>query len=181
MVEEMTRLTLLLLASFVIQWQVQPGVQYVVERNVAGVYRPVDTFTGTSSEIPAISGVYAYKGRALNGVIKCGETINVLYLDWSVDHQTSIIFEGRGSLPLTLVKVVLPAKEWECTYSFRDSVPEFVRCKCLFDVIGPHGIPDGKVNLSDFVSFGTEYLKHPDLSKFADFGACYGDSTRIFP
>jgi hypothetical protein len=32
MVEEMTRLTLLLLASFAIQWQVQPGVQYVVER-----------------------------------------------------------------------------------------------------------------------------------------------------
>jgi hypothetical protein len=170
------RLTLLLLASFVIQWQVQPGVQYVVERNVAGVYQPVDTFTGEFSTIPAIEGVNYYTGRAVKGVAR-STVISTLYLDYApgdlspVDIRSQNVWQGDT---LCYVKTRMQSKWWQCAYSFEGGKPVAVECECELDYFH-----DGKVGLNDLVRFGSGYGTVYTLSDFASFGEVYQRGSRI--
>jgi hypothetical protein len=171
------KLTILLLASWIIQWQVQPGVQYVVERNVAGVYRPVDTFTGEFSTIPAIEGVNYYTGRAVKGVER-STVISTLYLDYApgdqsfVDIRSQNVWQGDT---LCYVKTRMQSKWWECAYSFKGGKPVAVECECEFDYNR-----SGKVELSDLVTFGAGYFAGAyNLSDFASFGEVYQRASKV--
>jgi hypothetical protein len=171
------RLTLLILASFVIQWQVQPGVQYVVERNVAGVYQPVDTFTGDYSTIPAITGVNYYTGRAMSGIER-SHVISTLYLDYApddvsyVDIKSANVWNGDT---LCYVKTRMQSKWWECAYSFKGGKPVAVECECTLDFNS-----SGKVELSDLIRFGTGYFVGAyNLSDFASFGEVYQRASKV--
>jgi hypothetical protein len=171
------KFTILLLASFVIRWQVQPGVQYVVERNVAGVYQPVDTFTGEYSTIPAVEGVNYYRGCVYHGSA-CSEIISTLYLDFApgdlspVDIKSANVWQGDT---LCYVKTRMQSRFWECAYNFKGGKPVAVECECTLDFNA-----DGIVNLSDVVRFGTLYFEHVyTLSDFASFGEVYQRASRI--
>jgi hypothetical protein len=171
------RLTLLLLASFVIQWQVQPGVQYVVERNVAGVYRPVDTFTGEYSTIPAVEGVQLYKGRAMSSLVR-STPISTLYLDYApgdvstVDIRSANVIQGDT---LVYVKTRMQSKFWTCAYTIKGGHIEAVECECEFDYNR-----SGKVELSDLVRFGAGYFAGVyNLSDFASFGEVYQRASKV--
>jgi hypothetical protein len=171
------RLTLLILASFVIQWTVQPGVQYVVERQVGAVYQPVDTFTGEYSTIPAVEGVQLYKGRAMSSLVR-STPISTLYLDFApgdlstVDIRSANVWQGDT---LCYVKTRMQSKWWECAYSFKGGKPVAVECECEFDYNR-----SGKVELSDLVTFGAGYFAGAyNLSDFASFGEVYQRGSRI--
>jgi hypothetical protein len=165
------RLTLLLLASFLIRWQVQPGVQYVVERNVAGVYQPVDTFSGDYSTIPAITGVNYYTGRAVSGVAR-STVISTLYLDFAPDDISTVDIKSANVIEgdtLVYVKTRMSSKWWHCAYTIKGGRPIAVECVCDFDFDR-----DGRVRLGDLVHFGTLYFAGVyNLADFASFGEVY--------
>jgi hypothetical protein len=171
------RLTLLLIASFVIQWHTQPGVQYVVERQVQTAWQPVDTFTADYSTIPAITGVNYYTGRAMSGIER-SHVISTLYLGYApddvsyVDIKSANVWQGDT---LCYIKTRMQSRFWDCAYSFKGGKPVAVECECTFDFNA-----DGIVNLSDVVRFGTLYFQHVyTLSDFASFGEVYGRASKL--
>jgi hypothetical protein len=171
------RLTLLILASFVIQWQVQPGVQYVVERQVGAVYQPVDTFTGDYSTIPAITGVNYYTGRAVKGVVR-STVISTLYLDFAPDDVSTVDIKSANVIQgdtLVYVKTRMQSKFWACAYTIKGGHIEAVECECEFDYNR-----SGKVELSDLVRFGAGYFAGAyNLSDFASFGEVYQRASKV--
>jgi hypothetical protein len=180
------RLTLLLLASFVIQWTTQPGVQYVVERKalveswqgVVDTFEVVNTFTGDYSTIPAITGVNYYTGRAVKGVER-STVISTLYLDFApddvsyVDIKSANVWNGDT---LVYVKTRMQSKWWHCAYTMKGGKVQAVECACAFDYDG-----DGRVRLSDLVHFGTLYFGGVyNLSDFASFGEVYQRDSKLY-
>jgi hypothetical protein len=169
------RLTLLILVSFVIQWQTQPGVQYVVERQVGAVYQPVDTFTGNVDTIDALEGSQLYRGRAVKGIV-ASTPIATLYLDWApgdlspVDIKSANVWEGDT---LCYVKTRMSSKFWHCAYTWKGGRATTIECQCEFDYFN-----DGKVGLNDLIRFGTGYGTIYNLSDFASFGEVYQRASR---
>jgi hypothetical protein len=171
------KFALMVLASFAVQWQVQPGVQYVVERQAGAVYQPVDTFTGDYSTIPAITGANYYTGRAMSGIER-SHVISTLYLDFApgdlstVDIRSANVWQGDT---LCYVKTRMSCKWWHCAYTIKGGKIEAVECECTFDFNA-----DGIVNLSDVVRFGTLYFEHVyTLSDFASFGEVYQRASKV--
>jgi hypothetical protein len=170
------RLTLLILASFVIQWQVQPGVQYVVERKVSNTWAAIDTFSGPVDTIDALQGVNYYTGRAMSGIER-SHVISTLYLDYApgdlstVDIKSANTWEGDT---LVYVKTRMQSKWWHCAYSFEGGKPVAVECECELDYFH-----DGKVGLNDLVRFGSGYGTVYNLSDFASFGEVYQRASKL--
>jgi hypothetical protein len=171
---------LALFVLFPIQWQAPTingplPIPYVIERSAGSMWMPMDTTT----QAPGIfedtltldyNELYHIKGRALRGTERSVATVHLLMLDWAEHHENASIFEGSGGLPHTRVTIWLPAPQWTCTYAFQDSSPVYVKAHCDFDYTG-----DGRVNLSDFPTFGTVWVASGrNLALFAGFGACYG-------
>lgn len=94
--------------------------------------------------------------------LQCG-----LSLDWYTGVDALLDSCGQDS---AFVAVHLPASTWDVSYVFNDSIPVHVVAQSPFDYNN-----DGRINLSDFVIFGST---RPTVSDFARFGTVYHKQTR---
>jgi hypothetical protein len=172
-----TRFAGALLASFVIQWQVQPGVQYVVERKVSNTWAAIDTFSGPVDTIDALQGVNYYTGRAMSGIER-SHVISTLYLDFAPDDVSTVDIKSANVIQgdtLCYVKTRMQSRFWTCAYTIKGGHIEAVECECEFDYNR-----SGKVELSDLVRFGAGYFAGVyNLSDFASFGEVYQRASKV--
>jgi hypothetical protein len=94
----------------------------------------------------------------------------LLTLDWSRGVSNYATYEGNGAMGCTAVRVMLPSVRWTVVYSYEGAIPVYVKATCDWDANG-----DGRVNLSDFITFGTWWVAHgKPLNELASFGSDYG-------